>query len=105
MKPQFLQLKKEYEELIKKLAELPHHPPGAAELGKKQAELLPMAEKIEKLEKLEAEIAEQEKIIAEGSELAELAKNELPDLKRQAEELEEALTIALLPKDPYDKKN
>ncbi|MBI2356284.1 MAG: PCRF domain-containing protein, partial [Candidatus Doudnabacteria bacterium] len=104
MKPQFEHLKTEYQRILDQLAQA-SEPRKLAELGKKQAELLPLAEKIQKLEKLESEIAEQEKIAAEGSELSELARAELPHLKKEVQTLDEQLTMGLLPKDPYDDKS
>lgn len=104
MKSQFQKLITEYDQLLEKLSSTTDRR-ELAELGKKQAELLPLYEKVKQLEKLESEIAEQEKIIAEQSELAELAEKELPDLKTQQNLLDKELTKALLPKDPYDEKN
>lgn len=104
MKPQFQKIKADYDQLIDKLSQTTD-PKQLAQLGKKQAELLPLAEKAQKLEKLEAEIAEYEKLIAEKSELSEMAAAELPKLKEEAGRLDQELTTALLPKDPYDEKN
>jgi peptide chain release factor 1 len=62
-------------------------------------------EKIEKLEKVKNEIAEHEKLIADKSELSEMAAAELPALSKQSEELLEQVRTAMLPRDPYDAKN
>src|SRR3989344_499856 len=104
MKPQFQQLKKNYDQLLEKLSGTTD-PKTLAELGKKQAELLTMVEKVKKLEKLESEITDHGKLIAEGGDLAVVAKDELPRLQKQAEELERELNKAMLPKDPYDNHN
>jgi peptide chain release factor 1 len=104
MQPQFLQIKKEYNELIDKLTS-EHDTQAIVEFGKKQSELGPTVEKINKLEKLEKEIEEHQQTVKEDSELADLARAELPELKAQAAKLEQELTMALLPKDPYDDKN
>lgn len=104
MELNYSHLKDEYEQVNAKLsgstdrAEL-------AKLGKRQSELLPLVEKISRLEKLKAEIAEHEKLIAEKSDLADMASAELPDLTAQRDRLLEELRIAMLPKDPYDEKN
>lgn len=101
---QYEQIKKEYEGILERI-------PGTsdrnelAKLGKRQSELLPMISKIEKLEKIQNEVAEHEKLIADKSELSEMAAAELPSLKNEANQLEEGLRKDLLPKDPYDEKN
>ncbi|MBI4363504.1 MAG: peptide chain release factor 1, partial [Candidatus Doudnabacteria bacterium] len=74
-------------------------------LGKKQAELLPLVEKINRLEKVAKEIFDHAYIVSEGSELADVANAELPGLMKEQQKLEEELTKALLPKEPYDEKN
>lgn len=97
-------IKTEYDQLLHKLSETTD-PKQLADLGKRQAELLPMVEKIERLKRLSTEIAEYEKFIAEQSDLSEMASYELPALFDEKSRLERELTIALLPKDPYDDKN
>ena len=95
---------KEYDQLSEKLANS-QDPSDFAKFGKRQAELLPMVEKIKRLQKVEKEISEHEKLIAEKSELSEMAAAELPSLQNEKTELLEQLRIAMLPKDPYDEKN
>ncbi len=97
-------IKKEYEEISKKLSDNPS-PSDLAKLGKRQAELFPLVDNINKLEKITIEIAEHEKMIADKSELSEMAAAELPDLISQKEKLLEVIKVAMLPKDPYDEKN
>jgi peptide chain release factor 1 len=101
---QYSHIKKEYEQILDKLAHTAD-PKELAGLGRRQAELLPLVEKINEIEKLEQEISGHEKLIAQNSELAEMAKAELPDLEKQRRELLKNLNAALLPKNPYDEKN
>lgn len=54
---------------------------------------------------LEKQIAEAKELSGAGDELAELAKEELPTLLAELEQVEEKLFIMLTPKDPNDEKN
>lgn len=54
---------------------------------------------------LEQQIKEAKELSGAGDELADLAKEELPGLQKELEELEEKLFILLTPKDPNDEKN
>lgn len=54
---------------------------------------------------LEQQIKEAKELSGGGDELADLAKEELPMLEKELEELEEQLFIMLTPKDPNDEKN
>ncbi len=54
---------------------------------------------------LEKQIVEAKELSGGGDELAELAKEELPLLERELDELEEKLFVMLTPKDPNDEKN
>ncbi|MBI4049265.1 MAG: peptide chain release factor 1 [Candidatus Doudnabacteria bacterium] len=104
MRPQFENIKTEYQQILDKLSKTAD-PKELAELGRKQAELLPMVSKVERLEKLEREIKEHKKLAAEKSELSEMALAELPALIAEKEKLEQEIKAAMLPKDPYDEKN
>ncbi|NPA82321.1 MAG: peptide chain release factor 1 [Epsilonproteobacteria bacterium] len=74
------------------------------ELSKEQAELEPLKEKAtEYLQTCEA--IEENKSLLEDSELGELAKEELKDLEKRKEELEEEIKLLLIPKDPNDERN
>ncbi len=95
---------KEYDQILEKLSNTTD-PKDLEKLGRRQAELLPMAEAINRLEKVKAEIASHEKMIADKSELADLAKSELPSLKDEEIKLTEQIRVFMLPKDPYDDKN
>ena len=54
---------------------------------------------------LEQQISEAKELSSGGDELADLAKEELPLLQKELEELEDKLFIMLTPKDPNDEKN
>lgn len=97
-------IKKEYEQALEKLSQTTD-PKELARLGKRQSELLPMVEKIDRVDKLKIEIAEHEKMVAEKSDLADMAAAELPAMIEEHDKLLEALRVAMLPKDPYDDKN
>lgn len=56
-------------------------------------------------ESLEQQIKEAKELSSAGDELAELAKEELPSLQSELEQLEEKLFVMLTPKDPNDDKN
>ena len=56
-------------------------------------------------ESLEQQIKEAKELSGAGDELAELAKEELPSLQSELEQLEEKLFVMLTPKDPNDDKN
>jgi peptide chain release factor 1 len=92
---------KEYEQIADKLSNTTDAS-DLKKLGKRQAELLPLVEKIKKLEKTRQEIQDNEKLASEKGDLSEMAAAELPELKKQEAELSEAIRVGLLPKDPYD---
>src|SRR3989344_384607 len=100
----FDHLKKEYEEVLMQLS-LATDSKERQRLGRRQAELLPMVEAVTKLEQFSAEITEHNKLIAEGSDLAEMAKEELPRIEEEKIKVESQLKAAMLPKDPYHEKN
>src|SRR5690242_15299448 len=97
-------LKTEYEQVVDQLSRTTDSK-ELARLGRRQAELAPMVQIIDRLEKLKVEIPEHEKLVAENSELSEMAAAELPALRSEQAKLLEDLRIAMLPKDPYDEKN
>ena len=110
MKNQLKTLKAEYEEISVRLND-----PGVvsdtrklADLGKKQAELLPIYEKIKEFEKIEKTMAGNAKIInskEEDAELKQMAMEENIKLSADKENLEKELETALIPKDPNDERN
>ena len=104
MELNYSHIKTEYDQVIDKLASATDRK-EIESLGKRQAELLPMVEDINQLEKIKQEIIEYKKMIEEGSDLAEIAKAELPQLEDKSHSLIEKIRLALLPKDPYDEKS
>src|SRR6185436_20424118 len=104
MEINYSHIKTEYDQILDKLSKTTERN-ELATLGKRQSELLPMVTKIDRLEKLKIEIAEHEKMIADKSELADMAMAELPALQAERDQLIEQLKTDMLPKDPYDEKN
>lgn len=104
MQLNYSHLKKEYDQIQEKLSQTTDRN-ELAKLGKRQSELLPIIETIDVYEKLNKVISDYEKIIAENGEMAEMAKEDLSELKDNQAEIEGNLKAALLPKDPFDNKN
>jgi len=103
-------IKKEYEEISIKLnnPETFSDTKKMAELGKRQAELSPVYEKVSRLEKLEKAMAENAKITnseEEDGEFKQMAMDENMKLSAEKETLEKQLETELVPKDPNDDKN
>jgi peptide chain release factor 1 len=78
-----------------------------ASLGKRQAELEKIMEIINNLENAEKSMTENAEIInsEDDPEMQELAMEENIELSKRKEDLEKALEIELIPKDPNDSKN
>ena len=76
-------------------------------LTKEHASLAPINETFRKYKDVSATIADDKEIIADGSdaELTAMAKEELSELMKEQEALEEELHVLMLPKDPNDDKN
>jgi peptide chain release factor 1 len=79
---------------IKKMTELSKEQSGLEEIYEKASEYINILSDIEN-----------NKELLEDSELGELAKEELKNLDKKAERLEDEIKILLLPKDPNDDKN
>ncbi|MGR3468460.1 MAG: peptide chain release factor 1 [Shimia sp.] len=75
-----------------------------AKLGKEYSGLRPVVEQVRAWEQLQADIAEAEAMM-DDPEMRALAEEELPTLRAQAPALEQALQIALLPKDAADERS
>ncbi|MBI4050569.1 MAG: peptide chain release factor 1 [Candidatus Doudnabacteria bacterium] len=106
MNKQYQSILKEYQEIQNRLASMTN-PQELKELGKKQAELLPLVEKIQELEKLEKEVGGFEKILKEekDEELRKIATDEIDALKSKISNLKSQIDLDLLPKDPLDEKD
>ena len=76
-------------------------------LTKEHASLAPIIETFRKYKDVSATIADDKEIIADGSdaELTAMAKEELSELTKEQEALEEELHVLMLPKDPNDDKS
>ncbi|MEL6608989.1 MAG: peptide chain release factor 1 [Pseudomonadota bacterium] len=72
-----------------------------AVLAKEYSDLKPVIEQIQAWEQVQADIAEAEEMLSDPD-MKELAEEELPNLRDTLPKLEEALQIALLPKDAAD---
>ena len=74
--------------------------------AKEHADLTALIEAFRLYEKAGRQLDEAQQVLRDGDEeLRELAKEEIPQLKAMIEELEQRITILLLPKDPNDEKN
>lgn len=79
--------------------------PDYAKKNRRLSELEELVAAGERQLSLEKQITEAKELSGAGDELAELAKEELPQLEKELEELNEQLFIMLTPKDPNDEKN
>ena len=104
------------EDLVKRMEEILNllGEPGVAndqnmyrKLMKEQAERAPIVEKFKEYKECKAGIEDSLLILDEETdeEMRELAKEELNDCKSRLGDIEDALKILLLPKDPNDEKN
>ena len=77
------------------------------ELTIEEADLSPKIVKIKRYKQVVQEIADTEELLAEGleSDMAEMAKAELSDLKAEKVRLEDEIKVMMLPEDPNDGKN
>lgn len=78
--------------------------PEMVSLAKRQAELIPLIELYDRRAKLVADL-ESSRIALDDPELAELAREEIPELETELEAVRNQLQLALVPKDPADTKN
>lgn len=74
-------------------------------IAKRQKQLEDTLALFDQLKKIKENIDQNQKLVDEGGELSELAKEELKELKDKKNDLEEKLNEALLPKDPNDDKD
>ena len=104
MDPRYQKILKEYQALQEDLAQATD-PQALKTLGKKQAEMGVLVEKIKALTKLDREIADSQELQKHDEEVGQLAAAELVRLQTQKQRLEGELRLLLLPKDPLDEKN
>jgi len=107
MHPKALELINKYEQMEKKLLELPAGSPEYIKLAKERSELEPLVEKHKELLKLEKEINDLKEILQTESdeELKKIAKDELENLSSREEKIEKEILLLLLPKDEMASKN
>ena len=107
MHPKALELINKYEQMEKKLLELPAGSPEYIKLAKERSELEPLVEKHKELLKLEKEINDLKEILQKESdeELKKIAKEELENLSSREEKIEKEILLLLLPKDEMASKN
>jgi peptide chain release factor 1 len=79
--------------------------PAFGSKNRRLSELDELIASARRREALEGQIVEAKELSGGGDELAELAKEELPQLEQELAELEEKLFVMLTPKDPNDEKN
>ncbi len=77
------------------------------ELSKEEANLRETVEVYQRYKEVETGIKDTEELLNEklDADMAEMAKEELSDLKKEKEAIEEQIKILLLPQDPNDDKN
>lgn len=109
MKHQIEKIKKEYDDITKKLgsAGTVFDSKKLVQLGKKQAELEKIMNGIRKLEKIGKEMKENAEIIntEKDPEMKQMAMEENIKLAQEKENTEKELEVMLLPKDPNDLKD
>jgi peptide chain release factor 1 len=105
MEPAFQKIVDEYNQLTAEMssgrADL-----DLAKLGKRQASLQPLVEKINRLDKTEKDLKSAEELLTSADkDMAQMASEEIAPLKQEILNLQSAIEEALLPKDPNDEKD
>ncbi len=106
--PQFNadELKAEKKELEKFLAEPDAYSKDDFQSkSRRLSEVSELLSEISQKESLEKQLAEANQLAQSDDELAELAKQEIPDLEKKLTSLDDNLNEMLIPKDPNDEKN
>ncbi len=105
MEPAFIKILDEYQNLTDQMSS-GQAGLNLAALGKRQSALAPLVDKISRLNKLEKDLENNEELLkSNDSELAQMAKDEIPNLKSEVLNLRTEIEDALLPKDPNDEKD
>jgi len=104
MNPAFQKILEEYHQLTEQMSS------GTgldlAALGKRQAELLPVVEKVQRLENIEQQIEDNKQLLdSPDATMKAMAAEEIELLEKQLLDLNDAIETDLLPKDPNDEKN
>ncbi len=79
--------------------------PSYPKLAKRQSYLEDVVRLFDEKHRLGNQLEQSRKLVAEGGDLAELASEELAELETQASINQQALELALTPKDPNDEKD
>lgn len=104
MNPAFNNILEEYKQITEQLATTDSS--GIAKLGKRQAMLLPLVEKIEALKKYEQQILDNQELLeSDDDQIKAMAVEEIRDLENTILQLNEEIEVALIPKDDRDDKN
>ncbi len=109
MEDKITEIKKEYQDLNKKLSDpkLISNLPLYQITLKRQTELKEMIKKIEGVERIEKNLKQAKEVLKKetDSELLAVAQEEVGQLEKDKEKLDQELKSLLLPSDPNDKKN
>jgi peptide chain release factor 1 len=104
MTPAFQKILDEYHALTEQMSS--GETSDLAKLGKRQAELLPVVEKVQHLVNLEKQIEENKQLLdSEDAQMKAMAMEEIEMHEAEILKLNEAIETDLLPKDPNDDKN
>ena len=102
-------VEKRFEDVTAELAkpDVVSNPSKLQKLAKARSELEPVVEQYRALKTAKRELAETRAMLkdADDEEMRALAQEEIDRLKSQEDELEQALRVQLLPKDPNDERN
>lgn len=103
------EVEKRYEEVSASLSspDVANDPKKLMELSKEHKDLQEIVKNYKVYKEKSEELNNNKELVSSGNdpELAELAKEEIPELEADIEELKDKLQILLLPKDPNDDKN
>ncbi len=99
-------LRDEYTVLQEKMQDpLVYSDPSYPKLAKRQSYLEDIVRLFDEKHQLASQITQSRELVAEGGDLAELATSELEELEAQQLSNQQALELALTPKDPNDEKD
>lgn len=104
MEPQEQKIRSEYESLSQKLAETSYSAPEYGKISKQLADLQSTTALFDRLHQLNKELVGSKEALADP-ELAELAREDIPRIETELQELNARLAEALEPKDPNDQKD
>jgi len=112
MTPQVLEKLKSvearYEELTRLVSDpsVQADPPAYRTHSKALAEIQPLVDQFRAYQRIDVELVQAEEVAASADpELQELAREEIASLQQRLTELDEALRILLIPRDPNDERN